>query len=158
MKVQASETTEQSSITSVSVSEFIFITDLNSHSGRFFSSASISINANEKSRFTLSRIPSFKLLSCFSKESVAPGLTLLKTALRFVRFTPKVSSSFSMSNSEKREFGILKYIIATFAGSIAVRDIPSLLIFMRTSVTNSEIIVMMSEKILGLCSVNFIVF
>lgn len=106
-KVHASDTIAQSSMTSVKVSAFIFITELNSHSGRSFSSESMSISANEKSLFTLSWIPIFNMLASFSKVKAAPGLQRLRTAFRLSRLRPRISS-FSSSNSANKSVGILK--------------------------------------------------
>ncbi len=157
VKVQASETTSQSSMTSTKESEFILTTDVKSHSGSSLSSMSTSTNANEKSRLTLSSMPSLSMLSARSKVNAAPGLHLLRMALKLSRLIPR-SSSFSSSNSEKRSLGREKKTMATFAGSNAVIAMPSGLTLRRTSVTMSEIMVIMSARILGLSSLSFIFF
>ena len=105
--VQASETTEQSSITSTRDSEFILIRDSKSHSGRVLSSESMSIRARAKSRFILSWMPSFRVFSCLESVREEPILHLLKTALRLSRFMPK-TSGFSTLNSVNSSAGSLK--------------------------------------------------
>ena len=138
MNVQASATIAQSSIEVIKSTELSETFATNSKFGKSFSSLSTSIRFNLKFLLILSCMSMLTRFSFFSIIKLLPELHLLRICFKLSRFIPK--TSFSTSNWEKEDFGILKLTIEIFAGSIAIILIPNSLNFILTSVTKSEII------------------
>ncbi len=153
-KVHASATMLQSSIASARSMLGISTLAENSRLGIVFSSVSISMRLSLNSLFILSCISTLSVLSSVCMNNELPGLHLLSIDFKLSRLTPMISSS--TSSCEKASFGSLNDTNATFAGSIATIETPCLLTFILTSMTNSDIIDIMSDKIFGSSSLSSI--
>src|SRR3989338_1794475 len=88
-------------------------------------------------------------------SKVSEGFALRRICLNWSRFIA-ILVSFSTLYSTKALASIRNITIATFAGSIAMSSILFLSILILTSLTNSEIILMLSLSNLGSASTNFI--